>query len=135
MWIFLTYGSNFCRFQVSHRAGNSHTYEWMNIIDGLNGLSLGTAALIVISIAIIADITGTKIIFDFFNDFLAAMLGVFILNFPFGLIFIGDGGAYLIGGLISMLVIMLPTENPKSVSFRLFVAHNISSLRTIKDNV
>ena len=40
-----------------------------------------------------------------------AILGVFLVNFPFGKIFLGDGGAYLLGillpvGLIKYVLIM-----------------------------
>ena len=82
----------------------------INLIDGLNGLSLGTALLALCSISIIADIYNSKMLYELSLVLLAVLGGTLIFNFPFGIIFIGDGGAYLIGGLLSMLVIMLPIE-------------------------
>ncbi len=36
-----------------------------------------------------------------------------MLNFPFGKIFLGDGGAYFSGYLIATLAVMLPVRNPE----------------------
>jgi UDP-N-acetylmuramyl pentapeptide phosphotransferase/UDP-N-acetylglucosamine-1-phosphate transferase len=41
-----------------------------------------------------------------------AVLGFFIWNFPAGLIFLGDGGAYFLGFYLSELAIMLLHRNP-----------------------
>jgi UDP-N-acetylmuramyl pentapeptide phosphotransferase/UDP-N-acetylglucosamine-1-phosphate transferase len=41
-----------------------------------------------------------------------AILGFFVWNFPRGLIFLGDGGAYLIGFWIAELSILLVLRNP-----------------------
>jgi UDP-N-acetylmuramyl pentapeptide phosphotransferase/UDP-N-acetylglucosamine-1-phosphate transferase len=43
---------------------------------------------------------------------LAAIAGFFVWNYPRGLIFLGDGGAYLIGFWIAILSIMLVERNP-----------------------
>lgn len=83
----------------------------MNIIDGLNGLALGTSFLIAITIFIIS-----------FNHFylpinyislaiIGTTIGIWFYNFPNGKIFIGDGGAYLLGFILSYLVIMWPEKN------------------------
>lgn len=82
-----------------------------NIIDGLNGLSLITAMICLFSMSIIAfqldDINLSKAsIYLFF-----ILFGVLILNFPFGKIFIGDAGAYLIGLYIAIFSIALIEKN------------------------
>ena len=38
--------------------------------------------------------------------------GFFLVNFPFGKLFLGDGGAYLLGFLLSWLSVMLVYRNP-----------------------
>ncbi len=43
---------------------------------------------------------------------IGAIGGFFIWNYPRGLIFLGDGGAYLIGYLIATLSILLVIRNP-----------------------
>ena len=40
-----------------------------------------------------------------------AILAVFIVNFPFGKIFLGDGGAYLLGALIPVGLIKFTFDN------------------------
>ena len=41
-----------------------------------------------------------------------AVLGFFVWNFPAGLIFLGDGGAYLLGFLLAELSVLLIERNP-----------------------
>jgi UDP-GlcNAc:undecaprenyl-phosphate GlcNAc-1-phosphate transferase len=43
---------------------------------------------------------------------IGAVMGFFIWNYPRGLVFLGDGGAYLIGFVISALSILLVHRNP-----------------------
>src|SRR5690606_1206125 len=44
---------------------------------------------------------------------LGAILGFLVLNFPKGRIFLGDGGAYWLGGMAAMIGILLPLRNPE----------------------
>jgi UDP-N-acetylmuramyl pentapeptide phosphotransferase/UDP-N-acetylglucosamine-1-phosphate transferase len=44
---------------------------------------------------------------------IGAMLGFFIWNFPAGLIFLGDGGAYFLGFYVAELAILLLHRNPQ----------------------
>ena len=39
--------------------------------------------------------------------------GFFVVNFPFGKIFMGDGGAYLLGFMLAWVAVMLPMRNPQ----------------------
>ena len=43
----------------------------------------------------------------------ALVLGFFVVNFPFGKIFLGDGGAYFAGFLLAALGVLLPMRNPE----------------------
>jgi UDP-N-acetylmuramyl pentapeptide phosphotransferase/UDP-N-acetylglucosamine-1-phosphate transferase len=43
---------------------------------------------------------------------IGALLGFFVLNFPAGLIFLGDGGAYFLGFYLAELAILLLHRNP-----------------------
>ena len=72
----------------------------LNIIDGLNGLASGIALLVLITISYISmNPTQTLALIA-----IASTLGFFILNFPFGKIFLGDGGSYFLGALIGLLL-------------------------------
>lgn len=83
----------------------------INITDGLNGLSLGTSAMIALSCAYIAHQLGDNIILTATLMLVAASAGLLIFNFPAGRIFLGDGGAYFIGATLAMFAIMLSEAN------------------------
>jgi UDP-N-acetylmuramyl pentapeptide phosphotransferase/UDP-N-acetylglucosamine-1-phosphate transferase len=86
-----------------------------NLIDGLNGLSSGIGILVFLFIGLTAYNLGDTFLFNFSLAIIFAILGFFVFNFPFGKIFLGDGGAYLIGFLIGIISILLFTRH-KEVS-------------------
>ncbi len=86
-----------------------------NLIDGLNGLTAFTAMTIAISLSISAYIVGQIDICILSLTIIPIILGFFILNFPFGKIFLGDCGAYLLGfTLIWTAIILITSENSVS---------------------
>ena len=83
----------------------------MNIVDGFNGLA-GVVSLIYLgAIATIAAKVGDLALAWSALALGAAIFGFLLLNYPKGLIFLGDGGAYLIGFLIAELVVLLVQRN------------------------
>lgn len=83
----------------------------MNIVDGFNGLA-GVIALIFLgAIAYVASAVGDTTIFLSCSFVGAAIFGFLLLNYPKGLIFLGDGGAYLIGFLVAEFAVMLVHRN------------------------
>ena len=68
-----------------------------NLIDGLNGLSAFIGIATALSLAVIADATALLAHRNMLILIAAAITGFLIFNFPFGLIFLGDAGAYAIG--------------------------------------
>ena len=76
-----------------------------NIIDGVNGLVLLYSLSICILILLFQSSSLSTEINLFFVAIFFAILAVFLLNFPFGRIFLGDGGAYFLGIMISIGVI------------------------------
>lgn len=82
----------------------------VNIIDGFNGLASGFILLILSAFAIVShqhnDINILSIILITFGTTFA----FFILNFPKGKIFLGDGGAYLLGFIIAIIGIFLASK-------------------------
>lgn len=79
----------------------------INIIDGFNGLAGGYAILVLLSIGIVGYIVDKELIVYICIISIGAILGFMVLNFPKGKIFLGDGGAYLIGFILAYLLIML----------------------------
>jgi UDP-N-acetylmuramyl pentapeptide phosphotransferase/UDP-N-acetylglucosamine-1-phosphate transferase len=83
-----------------------------NIIDGFNGLSAGVAIVCLSALAAIAAMAGDRAIVQACAFIGVAAFGFLLVNFPWGKIFLGDGGAYLLGFLIGWLAIWLPMRNP-----------------------
>ena len=75
----------------------------LNVIDGYNGLMSGYAILASLAMAFVAYQLGDDVIVQLNLLLVGAMLGFFLLNFPLGKIFMGDGGAYFIGFMFSMI--------------------------------
>jgi len=95
-------------FTVFALTGVTNAY---NISDGLNGLAslLALSALIVVSI--ISFNHGDNLLTYLSLLIASSVLGFVIYNFPFGRIFLGDGGAYLIGMLVALLSILLVSRS------------------------
>lgn len=88
----------------------------INIIDGLNGLASMCVALMLGALAYVAFQVGDALIGWLAVAGVGAVLGLFLWNFPRGLIFLGDGGAYFLGFYVSELSILLLARNPLDVS-------------------
>lgn len=76
-----------------------------NMIDGINGLVLLYSLTVCVLILLFQSSPSSAQINLFFVAIFFAILAVFILNFPFGRIFLGDGGAYFLGIMLSIGVI------------------------------
>jgi UDP-N-acetylmuramyl pentapeptide phosphotransferase/UDP-N-acetylglucosamine-1-phosphate transferase len=88
----------------------------VNIIDGLNGLASMCVALMLGALAYVGFQVGDALIGWLCLSGIGAVLGLFLWNFPRGLIFLGDGGAYFLGFYVSELSILLLVRNPLEVS-------------------
>ena len=75
----------------------------LNVIDGYNGLMSGYAMLVSMAMAIVAYQLGDDLIVQLNLLLIMSLLGFFLLNFPFGKLFMGDGGAYFVGFMLSMI--------------------------------
>lgn len=82
----------------------------VNIIDGFNGLASGIVLLILLSFGIVAAQVGNHEILQIAMIVAAAVLAFFLVNFPRGKIFLGDGGAYLLGFISALTGIFLASN-------------------------
>lgn len=82
----------------------------INIIDGFNGLAAGVILLILISFSIVSYQNNNLDILTVILITAGATLGFIILNFPKGKIFLGDGGAYLLGFIVAIIGIYLASK-------------------------
>lgn len=90
-------------------AGLPHAF---NIIDGYNGLAGTVAALIALALAHVALQVGDRSLAAFMMAMAGATAGFMVWNYPKGLIFAGDGGAYLWGVMIAIGSVLLVQRNP-----------------------
>jgi UDP-N-acetylmuramyl pentapeptide phosphotransferase/UDP-N-acetylglucosamine-1-phosphate transferase len=84
----------------------------VNIIDGFNGLASMCVLLMLGGLAYVAFDVGDAVVAALALVGIGALLGFFVWNFPAGLIFLGDGGAYFLGFYLAELAILLLHRNP-----------------------
>jgi len=85
----------------------------VNIIDGFNGLASMCVVIMLAAIAYVGFQVGDPMIGLLALAGIGAVLGFFVWNFPGGLIFLGDGGAYFLGFYVAELSILLLLRNPE----------------------
>jgi UDP-N-acetylmuramyl pentapeptide phosphotransferase/UDP-N-acetylglucosamine-1-phosphate transferase len=84
-----------------------------NIIDGYNGLAGSVAILMGLAQAHISLQVGDRQLAALSLCMVATTLGFLFWNYPKGLIFAGDGGAYLWGVVIALICILLVQRHPQ----------------------
>lgn len=84
----------------------------INIVDGFNGLSSGTALIALTSLGAMATVQGDAALAHTCMLVGVAVLGFWVVNFPLGKLFLGDGGAYLVGFALAWLAVLLLMRNP-----------------------
>jgi UDP-N-acetylmuramyl pentapeptide phosphotransferase/UDP-N-acetylglucosamine-1-phosphate transferase len=82
-----------------------------NIIDGYNGLAGVVAIISLLGLAYVANVVGDRFVLVGAVTVVGAIAGFLVWNYPNGLIFLGDGGAYAIGFLIAELSVLLVARN------------------------
>lgn len=86
----------------------------INIIDGFNGLAAGSLIIMFGAFAFVAHQLDDDLVFSLALLYAALVAGFFLVNFPHGKIFLGDGGAYFAGFLLASLGVLLPMRNPET---------------------
>jgi len=96
-------------FTVFAITGLANAY---NIVDGFNGLSSMVGIITLLGLAYVSYAFQDLAILNLCLIMVGAILGFFIWNYPRGLIFLGDGGAYLIGFWVAALSVLLVVRHP-----------------------
>jgi len=112
-----------------------------NITDGIDGLATGTSAIIGVTLAILAYVSGNEFIADYLNimyipnsgelvifagAFVGACVGFLWYNsFP-AQVFMGDTGSLAIGGIIAVFAIMIRKELMVPLLCGIFLVENLS---------
>ena len=98
-------------------AGMSHA---VNLIDGIHGLALSFSIIAFTSLGFIAmSIDETSIEYLAFT-IVGACLGMLVLNFPSGSIFLGDAGSYFLGFMAAWMSIYLCYHNSEVSPWAMF---------------
>ena len=93
----------------------------INIIDGFNGYASLTCTIAFIGFALIAFQVGDQNLSFVSLILAAAALGFFWVNWPFGKLFLGDGGAYFLGFSLAWIAVLLIERNPSVSAFSALV--------------
>lgn len=112
-----------------------------NITDGIDGLAAGTSAVILLTLAFFAYVSGNMIFSDYLNimflpnmgettifavAMVGAVIGFFWYNTYPAQVFMGDTGSLMLGGVIAVLAIILRKELLIPVLCGIFVIENLS---------
>lgn len=84
----------------------------VNIIDGFNGLAGGAILISLSALGIMAYSAGDSDLAKLCFILAGVTGGFLVVNFPLGKIFLGDGGAYLMGFLVAWTAVLLLVRNP-----------------------
>lgn len=112
-----------------------------NITDGIDGLAAGTSVIIGITLAILAYVSGNKVISQYLNvmfipnsgelavfcaAFVGACIGFLWYNAYPAQVFMGDTGSLMLGGVIATLAIVIRKEMLIPVLCGIFLIENLS---------
>jgi len=112
-----------------------------NLTDGLDGLASGTSAVIAVSIAVLAYVSGNTIFANYLNimyipnigevvifvaAFIGACIGFYWWNCYPAKIFMGDTGSLTLGGIIAVLCIIIRKELLIPILCGIFLIQSIS---------
>ncbi|MEB2784640.1 phospho-N-acetylmuramoyl-pentapeptide-transferase [Algoriphagus persicinus] len=112
-----------------------------NITDGIDGLAAGTSAIIGLTIAIFAYLSGNAIFSSYLNimyipnsgelvifasAFIGACVGFLWYNAYPAQVFMGDTGSLMLGGVIAVLALTLRKELLIPIMCGVFVIENVS---------
>jgi UDP-N-acetylmuramyl pentapeptide phosphotransferase/UDP-N-acetylglucosamine-1-phosphate transferase len=85
----------------------------VNIIDGFHGLASGTTMIALMALgAISAEADDPQLAMACFLV-AASIAGFWLVNYPWGKLFMGDGGAYFSGFALAWFAVLLPVRNPE----------------------
>lgn len=85
----------------------------INIIDGFHGLASGTTIIALLALAAIATQAADPQLAIACFLVAAAIGGFWLVNYPWGKLFMGDGGAYFSGFALAWLAVLLVVRNPQ----------------------
>lgn len=92
-----------------------------NMIDGLNGLCASTALAALLALGYIASAVGYDFMVHLTLALASAVAGFLIFNYPWGRIFLGDTGAYVLGYLAALCGVSICYRFPAVSPWAIFL--------------
>ena len=89
----------------------------VNIIDGVNGLASGFVVVALIGLALVAGLEGDINLSAACLAVAAATIGFWFVNWPWGWLFLGDGGSYFGGFALAWISVLLIERNTGVTAF------------------
>ena len=93
----------------------------INIIDGFNGLCTWASIWALTAIMCVAIQVGDTSLAMMLPIMIAGIAGFLLFNWPFGKLFLGDGGSYLLGLCVGWCSVLLAVRNPTVFPFTLLL--------------
>ena len=93
----------------------------INIIDGFNGLCSWASIWALTAIMCVAIQVGDTSLAMMLPIMIAGITGFLLFNWPFGKLFLGDGGSYLLGLCVGWCSVLLAVRNPTVFPFTLLL--------------
>lgn len=85
----------------------------INIIDGFHGIAASAIVIMSAALGFLAWQCGDTFVTQLALLSAGAAFGFLVVNYPTGRLFMGDGGAYLLGFLVSEIAVLLLVRNPE----------------------
>lgn len=89
----------------------------INIIDGLNGLASSMVLWALLGIALLAANLGDTVLAGTCLIIAGCVVGFFVVNWPLGKIFLGDGGSYFLGFALAWACVLLVERHSEVSAF------------------
>lgn len=89
----------------------------VNIVDGFNGLASGFVVIALVGVACIAVGVGDTDLALSTLVISAAVIGFWLINWPWGKLFLGDGGSYFCGFALAWSCVLLIERNAEVTAF------------------
>jgi phospho-N-acetylmuramoyl-pentapeptide-transferase len=148
---------------VSWAGDNAKDYVWLifipivifiitavsngaNLTDGIDGLAAGTSAIIAVTLALFAWVSGNVVFSDYLNvmyipntgevtifitAFVGALIGFLWYNAYPAQVFMGDTGSLTIGGIIAVIAIIIRKELLIPLLCGVFLMENFSVIMQV----
>lgn len=103
----------------------------INIVDGFNGVAGGAIVVILSGMGFLAWHVGDAFVFQLALAGIGAAIGFLLLNYPTGRLFMGDGGAYLLGFWAAEVAVLMIVRNPVVTAWQILAIYSYPVIEVV----